>query len=129
MRKNWTILLAFLVLMVGLSSCRPYADARLEFYSRSPRFTRIHQNHVMLLKRWPRGGYIELGNVQIKPKPRMDRYQVEKKLRKKAARMGADAMVITMDWYSPRKVATRRYRHGTLVYRERHVGGVAIRFR
>ncbi len=127
MKKNWTILLAFLVMMAGLSSCRPYAHARLDLYSRSPRFARTHRNHVMLIKRWPRGGYIELGYVSIKIKPRMDRFQVEKKLRKKAARMGADAVVITMEGYSSRRMATRRYGRGTMVYRERRVGGVAIR--
>lgn len=77
----------------------------------------------------PRRGYIELGQVWIRPEPRMSRYHVEKKLRKKAARMGADAVVITEDAYSRNRMAYRRYRRGTMIYRERRIGGVAIRFR
>ena len=126
MKKNWTILCAFLVLTAGLSSCRPYAG--LDFYSKSPRFARTHRNHVMLIKQWPRRDYVELGHVWIKIKPWMDRYYVENKLRKKAARKGADAVVITVDGYSRGRVAHRRYRGGTLIYRKTRVGGVAIRF-
>lgn len=83
----------------------------------------------MLIKRRPRRGYIELGHVWIRPKPWMDSYHVEKKLRKKAARMGANAVVITVDEYSRNRVSYRRYRRGTTIYRERRIGGVAIRFR
>lgn len=126
MRKYLALTCSLFILVAGFSSCRPYAG--LEFYSRTPRSARTHPNHVLLIKHRPRRGYIELGEVWIRPTPRMSRRSVENKLRKKAARMGADAVLITVDKYSRNGVAYRRYRRGTMVYRERLIGGVAIRF-
>lgn len=127
MRRKLMLACSLFILAGALSSCRPYAGFR--FYPGTPHFSRTHPNQVMLIKRRPRRGYIELGQVWIRPEPWMDRYHVEKKLRKKAARMGADAVVITVDEYSRNRVAYRRYRRGTMIYRERRIGGVAIRFR
>lgn len=127
MRRNLTIFCAILVLIAGLSSCRPYAG--LEYYPRTPRFARTHPGQVLLIKRRPQRSYIELGEVWIRPEPRMSRRFVEYKLRKKAARMGADAVVITVDENFRDRVAYRRYRRGTMVYRERIIAGIAIRFR
>jgi hypothetical protein len=127
MRKQLTLACSLFILAAGISSCRPYAG--LEFYSQTPRSARTHPNHVLLIKHRPRRGYIELGEVWIRPTPRMSRRSVEKKLRKKAARMGAHAVVITEDRYLRDRRAYRRYRRGTMVYRERLIGGVAIRFR
>jgi hypothetical protein len=127
MRKNLTLLCALLVVVAALSSCRPYAGSR--FYPGAPHFARTHPDHVMLIKRRPQRNHIELGNVWIRPEPWMDRYFVEYKLRKKAARMGADAVVITEDKEFRDRVAYRYYRHGTMIYRERFIGGIAIRFR
>ncbi len=127
MRKQLTLACSLFILAAGISSCRPYAG--LEFYSRTPRFNRNHHSHVMLITHRPQRNHIVLGEVWIKSNPRMSRRSVEKKLRKKAARMGADAVVITKDKYSRDRVPYRRYRRGTMVYRERLVGGVAIRFR
>jgi hypothetical protein len=83
----------------------------------------------LLLRNRPQRNYIELGEVWIRPKPRMSRYFVESMLREKAARMGADALVITVDEYFRDHVAVRRYRRGTMAYYERLILGVAIRFR
>jgi len=129
MRKkmNLALLCVLLVAIAGISSCRSYAGFAV--YSRSPRFARTHSRHVMLIKQRPRRGYVELGEVWIRPEPRMSRRFVEKNLRKKAARMGADAVVITVDRLSRNRVAYRRYRHGTLAYHERLISGIAIRFR
>jgi hypothetical protein len=129
MRKkmNLIFLCALLAVTAGISSCRPYAG--FEFYSRTPRFTKNHPSHVMLITHRPRRDHIVLGEVWIKTDPRKSRRFVEKKLRKKAARMGADAVVITEDRYSRDRMAYRRYRRGTTVYKERIFGGVAIRFR
>jgi hypothetical protein len=127
MRKNRTILWALLVLTAGLSSCRPYAG--LEFYRGTPRFARTHPDRVLLIERRPRQSHITLGEVWIRPNPRMSRHFVEYKLRKKAARMGADAVVITVDRSSRSRTAYRRYGRRTLIYRERLIVGIAIRFR
>jgi hypothetical protein len=127
MRKNLTILCGLLIVIAGISSCRPYVG--LDLYPGTPRFERTHPDHVRLIRHRPQRNHIELGEVWIRPKPRMSRYFVENKLREKAARMGADALVITVDEYFRDRVAVRRYRRGTMVYYERLIVGVAIRFR
>lgn len=127
MRKKLTLACSLFILAAALSSCRPYAGSR--FYPGTPHFARTHPDRVMLIKRRPRRNHIELGHVWIRPEPWMDRYFVENKLRKKAARMGADAVVITEDEEFRDRVAYRRYGRGTMVYRGRYIGGVAIRFR
>jgi len=85
---NLVLLCGIFAAVAGISSCRPYTGSRL--YPDRPHFARTHPDQVMLIKRRPRRGYIELGQVWIRPEPRMSRYFVEKKLRKKAARMGTD---------------------------------------
>jgi hypothetical protein len=127
MRKKLTYLCCLLVVIVGISSCRSYVG--YDFYPGTPRFDRTHPERVLLLRNRPRRNYIELGEVWIRPKPRMSRYFVENKLREKASRMGADAVVITVDESFRDRVAVRRYRRGTMVYHERLIVGVAIRFR
>jgi hypothetical protein len=113
--------------MAGISSCRSYAG--FEFYPGTPHFVRTHPDRVLLIERRPQRSHIELGEVWIRPEPWMNRYYVESELRKKAARMGADAVVITVDKYYRNRMAYRYYRRGTMIYRERHIAGVAIRFR
>jgi len=129
MRKKMNLILlgALLIAVAGITSCRPYAG--FQFYARTPRFARTHPNQVMLIQTRPRRSYIELGEVWIRPEPRMSRRSVEKKLRKKAARMGADAVVVVEDRYARNRVSARRYKRGTMIYRERRIGGIAIRFR
>ena len=127
MRKKLVPASIILILIAGTFSCRPYAGARM--YPGTPLFARTHPDHVMLIKRHPRRDHIELGNVWIRPEPWMDRYFVEYKLRKKAAKMGADAVVIIEDKEFRNRMAYRRYGRGTMIYRERFIGGVAIRFR
>ncbi len=127
MRRNLTLLCALLVVAAGISSCRSYAG--FELYPGTPHFARTHPDRILLIERRPRKSHIELGEVWIRPEPWMDRYFVEYKLRKKAARMGADAVVITVDEYLRDRVAYSYYRRGTMIYRERLIVGVAIRFR
>lgn len=127
MRKNLIFLCVLLAGIAGISSCRSYVG--YDFYPGTPHFDRTHPDRVLLLRNRPRRNYIELGEVWIRPKPRMNRYFVENKLREKAARMGADALVITVDEYFRDRVAVRRYRQGTMIYRERLIVGVAIHFR
>jgi hypothetical protein len=127
MRRNFALALTILILAAAFSSCRPYAGARL--YPGTPHFARNHPDHVMLIERRPKRDHIELGQVWIRPEPWMDRYFVEHKLRKKAAKMGADAVIIVEDKEFRNRVFYRRYGRGTMVYRERFIGGIAIRFR
>lgn len=116
-----------LVLAIGISSCRPYVGSKL--YPGTPHFAKTHPDQVMLIERRPKRSHIELGNVWIRPEPWMDRYFVEYKLRKKAAKMGAHAVVIIEDEYYRNRMTYRHYRGGTMIYRERFIGGAAIRFR
>jgi hypothetical protein len=127
MRKTLTFACSIFILAAAITSCRPYAG--FHFYSRTPRLARTHPEHIMLIKRRPRRSYIPLGEVRIRPKPWMSRHYVEHKLRKKAARKGADAVIITVDNYYPDRVVYRRYKRGTMIYRKRLIAGVAIRFR
>jgi hypothetical protein len=127
MKKNLLLLCVLLVIAAGVSSCRSYAG--YEFYPGTPHFHRSHPGRVLLIERRPQRSYIELGEVWIRPEPWMSRRLVENKLRKKAAKMGADAVVITVDQYSRDRMAYRRYGRGTMLYPERLIVGVAIRFR
>jgi len=127
MRKNPAFVCALLIVVIGLSSCHRYMGSR--FYPATPRFESTYPGSVELLRRQPRRSHIELGEVWIRPEPGMDRYFVENKLREKAARMGADALVITVDRYFRDRVAYRHFRRGTAIYYERQIVGVAIRYR
>lgn len=127
MRKKLIYLCFLLVVIVAISSCRSYVG--YDFYPGAPHFDRTHPERVLLLRNRPRRDYIELGEVWIRPRPRMGRYYVESMLREKTARMGADALVITVDEYFRDRVAYHRYGRGTMIYRERLIVGVAIRFR
>jgi hypothetical protein len=58
----------------------------------------------------------------------MDRFYVEGVLREKAARMGADALVVVADRFF-RGAVVYNYWHGPRAVFERHIVGIAIRFR
>ncbi len=126
-KMNLTLLCTLIIITAGISSCRSYAG--YEFYPQTPRFSHTHPSHVMLIKNRPQRSHIDLGEVWIRPEPWMSRYYVEKKLRKKAAKMGADAVVITVDKNDRNRMSYRYYRRGTMIYPERLIVGVAIRFR
>jgi hypothetical protein len=83
---------------------------------------------IDLLRREPRRDHIRLGEVWIKPSWRMDRFYVESELREKAARMGADALVIVADRYF-REGVVYSYWHGPRAVTERQIVGIAIRYR
>jgi hypothetical protein len=119
------ILLAFLSL--GLVSC--YRRVGYHFYPGVPRFAPTYPGDVELLRNEPRRNHIQLGEIWIKPDPRMSRYYVEGRLREEAARMGADALVIVEDRYFGDRVVARSYWRGRVAYRERLIVGVAVRYR
>ena len=126
MRRNFAVVLKIFIIAIALSSCRPYVGSRL--YPGAPRFAKTHPDQVMLIERRPRRNHIALGQVWIRPEPWLDRYFVEYKLQKKAAKMGADAVIIVEDKEFRNSRVYRRYGRGTMVYREGFIGGIAIRF-
>ena len=67
------------------------------FYPDAPRLAATDPARVALLKAAPSRDHIRLGEVWIRPNQEMDRFYVEGVLRKKAAGMGADALVIVAD--------------------------------
>ncbi len=112
-------------LIAGLASCsRPYG---YRFYPNVPRFAPTHPAQVELLRREPRRNHLRLGEVWLRPEPDMRRGYVEGLLREQAARMGADALVITVDRFFREPVYDWGYGHG--VYTERQIIGIAIRFK
>jgi hypothetical protein len=80
------------------------------------------------LRKDPRRDHIRLGEVWIRPTARMDRFHVEGVLREKAARMGADALVIVADKYFQEGVVFS-YWHGPRPVYERQIVGIAIRYK
>jgi len=126
MKAKWLSALILAALMLGAIGCyRPYG---FHFYPDTPRFAPTSPADVDLLRREPRRDHIRLGEVWIRPSYRMDRFHVEGVLREKAARMGADALVIVADRYF-REGVVFNYWHGPRAVYERHIVGIAIRYR
>ena len=114
------------VFALGTISCyRPYGS---RFFPGTPRFAPTDPRAVELLRREPRRDHIRLGEVWIRPSFRMDRFYVEAMLRDRAAAMGADALVIVRDRYF-REGVVFDYWHGPRAVYERHIVGIAIRYR
>ncbi len=111
---------------LGSISCyRPYGH---RYYPDTPRFAPTEPRGVELLRREPRRDNIRLGEVWIRPDYGMDRFFVEGVLREKAAAMGADALVIVRDRYF-REGVVFNYWYGRRAVYERHIVGIAIRYR
>jgi len=126
MKAKWVSIIFLTVLTLAIASCyRPYG---YKFYPDVPRFSPTNPARVDLLRREPRRNHIRLGVVWIRPSQRMERFYVEGILREKAAAMGADALVIVVDQFFREGVVFNYWRGPMAVY-ERHIVGVAIRFR
>lgn len=126
MKTKRLTVLAAATLLLGVVSCyRPYG---YNLYPDTPRFAPTHPAQVELLRREPRRDHIRLGEVWIRPTYRMDRFYVEGVLREKAARMGADALVIVADRYFRERAVYGYWRGPRRVY-DRHIVGIAIRYR
>jgi hypothetical protein len=111
---------------LGTISCyRPYGS---RFYPDTPRFAPTDPRGVELLRHEPRRDHIRLGEVWIKPNYGMDRFYVEGVLREKAAALGAEALVIVADRYFRERVVYSYWR-GPMTVQERHIVGIAIRYR
>jgi hypothetical protein len=126
MKGKWIFMLALAGLMLGLFSCyRPYG---YRFYPDTPRLRPTNPAEIELLRREPRADHIRLGEVWVRPDRAMDRGYVEGILREKAALMGADALVIVVDRFF-REGVVYNYWRGRMVIYERHIVGVAIRYK
>jgi hypothetical protein len=117
-----------LVLMAAvLVSCSP---VRIHMYPGAPHFRPTSPQSVDLLRREPPRPHIAFAELVYKPSPRVSRHEVDWVLRERAARIGADAVIIEVDniyresvWLSP----YRRVRHYPRY--DRVIVGVAIRYR
>lgn len=126
MRAKSLSVLCLVAFVLLVASCyRPYG---YRIYPETPRFAPTDPTAVNLLRRQPRRDHIQLGEVWIRPSYRMDRFYVEGVLREKAAAMGADALVIVADRYF-REGVVFNYWHGPRAVYERHIVGIAIRYR
>ena len=126
MKKIALSALILALLLPTVVAC--YRNSGYHFYPQTPRFAPTHPAEVDLLRREPRRDHLRLGEVWIRPSWRMDRYDVEGVLREKAARMGADALVIVADKYFQEGVVFSYWRGPRPVY-ERQIVGIAIRYR
>ena len=126
MKNKWIPALILAILLPNVVSC--YRHSGYHFYPRTPQFAPTYPNQVDLLRREPRRDHIRLGEVWIRPSWRMDRFYVEGVLREKAARMGADALVIVADRNFRDGVVFSYWRGPRTVY-ARQIVGIAIRYR
>ena len=118
--------LGLVMLSLTLASCyHPYG---YNFYPGAPRLAATNPANVELFRREPRRDSVRLGEVWISPDPYMSRAYVEGILREKAALMGADAVVIVVDKVYHEGTVYSYWRGPVRTY-ERHIVGVAIRFR
>ena len=126
MKRKWLPALALVLLLMSVVSC--YQRSGYHFYPNTPFFGATDPAQVDLLRKEPRRDHIRLGEVWIRPTARMDRFHVEGVLREKAARMGADALVIVADKYFQEGVVFS-YWHGPRPVYERQIVGIAIRYK
>jgi hypothetical protein len=126
MKAKQLSMLFLVTLLLGMISCfRPYG---YRFYPGTPRFAPTNPMSVDILRREPRRDHIRLGEVWIRPDHGMDRFYVEGILREKAARMGANALVIVADRFFRDGFVNNYWRGPGRVY-DRHIVGIAIRYR
>jgi hypothetical protein len=117
-----------LLVPIVLATISCYRRYGYHLYPDAPRFAPTNPPSVDLLRREPRREHIRLGEVWIRPSYGMGRFYVEGILREKAAAMGADALVIVADRYF-RDHIVYNYWRGPMRVQERHIVGIAIRFR
>ena len=124
MRKKIIVLA---VLAAVLISCSP---VRVRMFPRVGHFPPTSPQSVDLLRREPPRPLIAFAEFVYKPSPRVSRHEVDWVLRERAARIGADALIIETDniyresvWISP----YRRVRHVPRL--ERVIIAIAIRYR
>ena len=125
MKAKWIPVLILAILLPNAAAC--YRQSGYHFYPHTPQFAPTDPARVDLLRREPRRDHIRLGEVWIRPTGNMDRFYVEGVLREKAARMGAEALVIVADRYF-REGTVYNYWQGPRPVYERQIVGIAIRY-
>jgi len=125
MKAKWLPILIVALLLPSVAAC--YRHSGYHFYPNAPAFAPTDPARVDLLRREPRREHVRLGEVWIRPTWHMDRYYVEWTLREKAARMGADALVIVADRYFQEGYVHSYWRGVRPVY-ERQIVGIAIHY-
>jgi len=120
--------LSSVVVLLGLAaaSCATYTG--FEYYPGAPRFTPTSPGRVELLRHAPRRPHLRLGEVWIKPEPTWSPEFVETTLREQGAKLGAQALVIVVDRFTRNATVVPYYWRRAVVYRERVIVGVAIRY-
>jgi hypothetical protein len=117
-----------LVLSVAvLVSCSP---VRVRMYPGAPHFPATSPQSVDILRREPPRPHIAFAEIVYKPSPRVSRHEVDWVLRDRAARIGADALIIEVDNIYRESVWINPYRRlRSFPSYERAIVGVAIRYR
>ncbi|HUU04720.1 MAG TPA: hypothetical protein VMZ49_02465 [Patescibacteria group bacterium] len=127
-KKLWLIFVLALVIV----SCAP--ALRVHHFAGGPGYPPTAPESVDLLRAEPRRPYVAFAEIIYEPPQRVSRREVEWKLRRKGAAIGADALIIETDSvyrdgvYRPNRVRRARSdpRDGTL---DRVIVAVAIRYR
>jgi len=127
MRTRTIALIALTALLTAATAAcyRPYG---YRLYPDTPRFAPTNPAAVELLRREPRREHLRLGEVWIRPTPRMSRVYVESVLREKTAAMGGDALVIVADKFY-REGVVFSYWYGPRPVYERQIVGIAVRYK
>lgn len=124
MKKEAIVLV---VLAAVLVSCSP---VRVRMFPGAGHFPPTSPQSVELLRREPPRPHIAFAELVYKPSPRVSRHEVDWVLRDRAARIGADALIIEVDNIYRESVWISPYRPMRPFPRlERVIVGVAIRYR
>lgn len=129
MTKKAVVLFVLVFLIV---SCAP--PLRVYYFPGARQYPPTSSAFVDLLREEPRRPHEAFAEIRIDPPARMSRFEVEQRLRERAAAIGADAMIIEVDnvfrdrvWVGPdgthRGRSTRR-----AVVRDRIIVAIAIRY-
>ncbi len=123
--RSKTIIL--ILLAAVLISCSP---VRVHMFPGAHRFPPTSPQQVDLLRREPPRPHVAFAEIVYEPSRRASRHEVDWILRDRAARIGADALVIEVDTFYREAVWMGRYRRGySRPYRNQVIVGIAIRYR
>jgi hypothetical protein len=126
--RTRTIALIALTALLAAATAACYRPYGYRLYPDTPRFAPTNPAGVELLRREPRREHLRLGEVWIRPTPRMSRGYVESVLREKTAAMGGDALVIVADKFY-REGVVFSYWYGPRPVYERQIVGIAVRYK
>jgi hypothetical protein len=126
-----TVVLFVLVFLIA--ACAP--PLRVYFFPGARHYPPTSPASVDLLRDEPRRPHEAFAEIRMDPQARMSRFEVERRLRERAAAIGADALVIEEDtvyrervWAGPYR-ANRGRRVQRAVVRDHIIVAVAIRYR